>query len=73
MVEISPAKTCFYLYKSAAYVTSIKNLTINAGSEYQIPLAGAVLGISGNLVNNGVIINPNTANGTASTLAMVEV
>lgn len=58
-------------YTSTAYVTSIKNLTINAGSEYQIPLAGAVLGISGNLVNNGVIINPNTANGTASTLAMV--
>lgn len=58
-------------FNSASFITSIRNLTVNAGCEYQIPSVGAILAISGNLVNNGVIINPNTANPTASCLAFV--
>ena len=58
-------------FNSNIYATSVKNLTVNSGSEVVLQLAGSIFAISGNLINNGVIINPNTANPTASCLAFV--
>lgn len=53
------------------YATAVKNLTVNSGSEYYVPPTGGLLGISGNLVNNGVITSGATSASSFSTIAMV--